>query len=198
MYKLWCIKSDRKGAGMLRYAILGMLGYQPMTGYGVKHAMDSSTGYFWHAKLSQIYTTLKQLEKEGAVSSAVERQATRPEKRVYSITDAGRRDLDEWLAAPLIGLDPRKETLLLKVFFSGRLDRETLLTNLHLQRELHRKQAELYRTHTAREIARAAAQNPAVAKDAMLWEATRRFGERLEDLMVNWLDETRRLVEENW
>ena len=70
--------------------------------------------------------------------------------------------------------------------------------SVRLQRELHRRQAQLYRDHTAREIAEAARRNPAVRKDAMLWEATRRFGQRVEELCVEWLDETAALVEKNW
>ena len=49
---------------MLKYAILGFLSYTPMTGYDIKLRMDRSTSHFWHAKLSQIYTTLKSLEEE--------------------------------------------------------------------------------------------------------------------------------------
>ena len=44
---------------MLKYVLLGFLNYTPMTGYELKQFMDESTANFWHAKQSQIYTTLK-------------------------------------------------------------------------------------------------------------------------------------------
>ena len=47
---------------MLKYALLGFLKYESKTGYELKQTMDKSTGLFWHAKQSQIYTTLKKLE----------------------------------------------------------------------------------------------------------------------------------------
>ena len=52
---------------MLKFALLGFLNYTPMTGYELEGWINASTGNFWHAELSQIYKTLKQLEKSGEV-----------------------------------------------------------------------------------------------------------------------------------
>ena len=52
---------------MLKYALLGFLHYGPMSGYELKRRMDNSITHFWHAKLSQIYTTLKDLQAGGLV-----------------------------------------------------------------------------------------------------------------------------------
>ena len=49
----------------LRYALLGFLGLDSMTGYELKQNLDRSTQQFWHAGLNQIYPTLKQLEGDG-------------------------------------------------------------------------------------------------------------------------------------
>ena len=43
-----------KELAMLKFALLGVLNYQSMNGYEIKQFMDSSTGHFWFAKLSQI------------------------------------------------------------------------------------------------------------------------------------------------
>ena len=180
---------------MLKYALLGFLSYYPMTGYDLKQAMDRSTSHFWHAKLSQIYTTLKALEGEGSVASTLETQQERPDRRVYAITDYGRQDLLQWLAQPETGLSPKKETLVLKLFFSAQLDRQTILTQLRLQRDLHRQQMAYYQDAGLQNIQRAAADHPELAKDAVLWEATRQFGEKYEELYVRWLEETIELIE---
>lgn len=180
---------------MLKYALLGFLNYVPMTGYQLKQYMDSSTAHFWHAKLSQIYGTLKALEAEGLITSVVQEQETRPDRRVYTITEAGQRAFSEWLNDPLVETEQVKSSLLLKLFFSARLDPETLIAELRLQHSLHRRQAETYRTETRAVIEGIAAQNPEVQKDAILWEATRRFGEMYEDMYVRWLEETITLIE---
>ncbi|MBW1868666.1 MAG: PadR family transcriptional regulator, partial [Deltaproteobacteria bacterium] len=133
---------------MLKYAILGFLKYRPHTGYEIKQTMDKSTGHFWHAKQSQIYTTLKnkKLEEGGLVASHPEPQESRPDRRVYTITESGSKELQEWLSQPVTKLDDSKVILLLKLFFSGKEDKETILTQLRLQRSLHERQFELYKT----------------------------------------------------
>ena len=74
---------------MLKYALLGFLSYQPQTGYELKQVIDQSVQYFWQAKQSQIYRTLKALEEEGLVASQVEPQEGRPDRRVYAIKESG-------------------------------------------------------------------------------------------------------------
>jgi DNA-binding PadR family transcriptional regulator len=180
---------------MLKYTLLGFLQYQAMTGYELKQRMDRSTAHFWHAKLSQIYATLKTLEAEGLVFSTLEVQTERPDKRLYALTPQGLAEFKNWLAQPELELSPKKESLVLKLFFSGQLERETLLTQLRLQRDLHQQQVLYYREVTAAMVQQAAAEFPDLKKDALLWEATRRFGEEYEILYVRWLEECIGLVE---
>ncbi len=182
---------------MLKYALLGFLNYIPMTGYQLKQTMDTSTTHFWHAKLSQIYGTLKALEAEGLITSVVEEQEARPDRRIYTITEAGQRALAEWLSEPLVETELVKSSLLLKLFFSARLDKEALIAELRLQLNLHGRQAETYRTESRTVIESIAAQNPAVQKDAAIWEATRRFGEMYEEMYARWLEETIAMIEKN-
>lgn len=179
---------------MLKYVLLGFLNYGPQTGYELKQAMDSSTAYFWHAKQSQIYTTLKSLEAEGQVVSQVEPQEDRPDRRVYTITEAGRGELRGWLERPLTTIDPRKETLLVKLFFSGETNKITLLTQLRLQRDLHQQQYLFYRDELAPQI-QEDFDDPELGLHARLWDATRRMGELHEEAIVRWLDETIAMIE---
>lgn len=179
----------------LQHALLGFLNYQPMTGYELKQFMDVSTANFWHAKQSQIYTTLKKLEGNGLLISHVEAQEGRPDRRVYEITPAGHADLEVWLAQPLTELNPTKEALLLKLFFSAGLDKQIILTQLRLQRDLHRRQQAHYATETKTVIQQFAASMPDLQRDALLWDATRRFGVLFEEMYVRWLDETIGMVE---
>ena len=183
---------------MLKFALLGFLNYRPMTGYDLKGIMDTSTSYFWHAKQSQIYVTLKTLEEEGMVISQVEVQENSPDRRVYTITDAGRTALGDWLAKPVTGLDTSKHTILLKLFFSAPLSKDTILTQLRLQRKLHLEQGNIYKNETESVIKKAAARMPDDRRDPLFWEATRRFGELYEELYVRWLDETIELIEKEF
>lgn len=181
---------------MLKYALLGFLNYQALTGYDLKRIMSMSTSNFWHADLSQIYKTLKALEADGAIQSAVQAQDDRPDRRVYAITEAGRADLRAWLAAPLTEMTSLKETLLLKMFFSAQLDRETVLAQLRFQRELHRQALRVYAGQTTDDIANNAAFLGATPRDAQFWDMTRRAGVLYEEMYIRWLDETIQRLEQ--
>ena len=130
---------------MLKYIFLGGLRYQPLTGYQLKQFVDSSTKHFWYAQTSQIYRTLDTLEKEALLTSEIQEQEDRPDRRIYHITPMGRADLQTWLAEPMTEIAPTKDSLLVRLFFSAQLDKETVLTHLRLQRSLHQCQLSLYR-----------------------------------------------------
>jgi DNA-binding PadR family transcriptional regulator len=183
---------------MLKFVLLGSLNYQPMSGYDLKQFTDRSTSNFWHAELSQIYVTLKALEKEGLISSAAVAREGRPDRRVYTITESGQQALGEWLKQPFTEIDQYKDTLLLKLFFSASLEKEAILSQLHLQRSLHQKLIDGFQSETAGMIAQTAQQAPHLRKDALLWEATRRFGEMTEETYLRWLDETIQIVQDQF
>jgi PadR family transcriptional regulator AphA len=175
---------------ILKFVLLGSLNYHPMTGYELKQFMDTSTSNFWHAKLSQIYITLKALEANGLVTSDTISQQSRPDRRLYTITRLGRQELNTWLRNVNTETVLPKEPLLLKLFFSAHMDKDILLTELRLQRELHQKTLEVYLTTTRETISQIAEQAPHLKKDALLWEATRHSGEIIEKAILLWLDET--------
>lgn len=81
----------------LQHAILGLLTYKPMTGYELKSVFDNSVNYFWAAQLSQIYRDLGTLESKGYVTSQIEPQKGRPDKKIYSITPQGDGAFQKWL-----------------------------------------------------------------------------------------------------
>jgi hypothetical protein len=88
--------------------------------------------------------------------------------------------------------------LLLKLFFSGGLGKETLLTQLRLLRKLHEQQLDLYNTESQDVIKQHGKSNPELRRDAIMWESTRRFGELHEKMYIDWLDETIRMIAEHF
>jgi PadR family transcriptional regulator, regulatory protein AphA len=175
---------------MLKYILLGLLDYQAMTGYELENWISVSAGNFWAAKLSQIYTTLKGLEEEALVISHIEPQEGRPDKRIYEITKAGRRDLKAWLLEPVTALDVKKDSLLVKVFFYEPGEKEALLTVLRLQLHLHQQKLAEYQKQAPDAILEMLQQNPRLMPNAELWEATRQFGMQYEAMYIEWLKTT--------
>lgn len=180
---------------MLKYILLGGLSYQPLTGYQLKQFVDSSTKHFWYAQTSQIYRTLGTLEKEALLTSEIQEQEDRPDRRIYHITPTGRADLHIWLAQPMTEIAPTKDSLLVRLFFSAQLDKEIVLTQLRLQRALHQRQLSFYRNEIVELISESIHHHPELKRDALMWDVTRRNGELVEEAYVRWLDETIQRIE---
>ena len=80
----------------IKFAILVALSDGPKSGYDVAKHFEQSVGFFWHARHSQIYRELGKLrDKQWAVSNEIA-QTGKPNRVVYSITDAGRDALRAW------------------------------------------------------------------------------------------------------
>lgn len=102
----------------LKYGILGLLNQTPMTGYNLKKLFDKSINHIWTASLSQIYRELTILEKEGYVSSHIQEQDDRPDKKIYSISDEGRTAFREWLKNfSDTFISPKRDEFMLRLFF---------------------------------------------------------------------------------
>jgi PadR family transcriptional regulator, regulatory protein AphA len=110
----------------LDHAILGFLNYQPFSGYDLKKIFDTTVRHFWPADQSQIYRTLGRLAEQGCIRMEKIEQTSRPDRKVYHITEAGRRELAQWMttAAPN---DPARSAALVQVFFAGHLTDKQIL-----------------------------------------------------------------------
>jgi len=124
----------------LRFGLLGLIKYSPMTGYDLKQIFDHSINFFWSAKTSQIYRELKGLEKVGFVESRIEVNTTRPNRRVYTITDTGIEALKNWLLKfSNQTLEDNRNEFLMRVFLSSNIGGAELLNQLETRLEKYRK-----------------------------------------------------------
>ncbi len=106
----------------LAFGILGFLNYEPMSGYDLVKAFNSSLQFFWHAQNSHIYLELKKLEKKGYICGETVVQSDRPNKKIFSITETGRKEFMNWLAEGAGGEAMHfKNSFLMKVFFGGNM-----------------------------------------------------------------------------
>lgn len=95
----------------LPHAILVSLCEQAGSGYELAHRFDRSIGFFWAATHQQIYRTLRAMEGDGWVHVAHVAQQGRPDKKVYTVSAAGRAELARWIAAPLGGQGGKQGTV---------------------------------------------------------------------------------------
>ncbi len=99
----------------LKMSILGLLSIRPMSGYEVRKHFLRALSPFWAAPLTQIYPSLRALQRAGLIQGRAIIQEGRPNKRVFSLSLQGRRDLVRWLAAP-IAMPSMHHEFLHKVF----------------------------------------------------------------------------------
>jgi PadR family transcriptional regulator AphA len=82
---------------MIQYAILGLLSWQPLSGYDLKKIISDSEVFYWSGNNNQIYTALIRLHADGLVTRQVQLQENLPAKKIYTITPAGRAELRRWV-----------------------------------------------------------------------------------------------------
>ncbi|MBK8900234.1 MAG: PadR family transcriptional regulator [Anaerolineaceae bacterium] len=86
----------------LEHYILGLLIINPSTGYDIKKHLDTE-GRFTRrrAPLSQIYNTLKRMHEDSLVTFVEEKRDSKPDLKIYSLTEKGQRFLLDYLSSPL-------------------------------------------------------------------------------------------------
>ncbi|MFB7333919.1 PadR family transcriptional regulator [Streptomyces adustus] len=89
----------------LRNAVMAALLEGEASGYDLAKGFEASVANFWMATPQQIYRELERMAGEGLVAARVVEQERRPNKRLFSLTDAGygavRAFLAEGSAKPL-------------------------------------------------------------------------------------------------
>lgn len=103
------------------YVVLGFLMNQERHGYEIYQYFSSGLGSIWYAGKSQVYALLKRLETTGQVVSTRQEQDVRPAKKIYAITDKGRKTLQDWIQKPVDKIRDLRLELLAKLFFMKEL-----------------------------------------------------------------------------
>ncbi len=83
-----------------QFAVLGLLMWNPMSGYDIKKLVDVGLSHFWSENYGQIYPTLEQLVKGGLAKKQSERKSGKRKRFVYWITPEGRKLFNDWLSQP--------------------------------------------------------------------------------------------------
>ena len=175
----------------LSHAILGLLTYSPMTGYDLKKIFDKSISEVWAASLSQIYRELSTLNKRGYVSSTIEKQEDRPDKKIYKITQQGRNVFLSWLIDFPENLSfPKRDEFMLRIFFGSRLGKEQLINEFKrfiLQKKQHletlkelEKNLDLYNNQFQLE---------SKEKEELFWYFTIKRGKMTLETLIRWAEE---------
>ncbi|WP_166907321.1 PadR family transcriptional regulator [Mycobacterium sp. DL440] len=84
----------------LRDAVLAALLDGEASGYDLAKGFDASVANFWMATPQQLYRELDRMAADGLIAARLVEQDRRPNKRLYSLTAAGRQALLEYTEVP--------------------------------------------------------------------------------------------------
>lgn len=163
-----------------RYSVLGMLSLGVHTGYDIKKYTEDVLSHFWRESYGNLYPVLKKLESEGLATHTTEFTEGRPPRQVYSVTEAGQQELDDWMQRSVEWEPPRHE-LLLKLLLSSRAPAFVATRHVLALR------SQLMESRRAQE--QAARKGPDSPEEARRFRLTLRFGELVNEAMLTWCDE---------
>jgi len=148
------------------YMAMAMIRDGINTGYRIKQALERAASFFWSVSYGQIYPELRRLEAARLIAGREVTSSGRL-RREFSLTAAGERELERWLAEPTEPSLWMRNEGLLRLMLVDWEDRELARKNL----------AELRRMSADRLEAISALQPP------------RERGRRIQELGVRMLNE---------
>jgi PadR family transcriptional regulator AphA len=163
------------------YVILGMLSIEPnKSGYDLHKAIEENFGSFWGESYGQIYPTLKHLAAEGLILPSKSTSGPGKQRQEYTLTDAGRICLREWLALPFQNDPPRNE-FMLKLFFGREAAPGVALEHV---RELQRRNQQAMAMFE--DIEKAADQQQSQNPHLPYWMLTLNLGMAMTRAALEW------------
>src|SRR3954451_20644417 len=96
----------------IRHGLLALLAQGPRYGYQLRAEFEASTGATWPLNIGQVYTTLSRLERDGLVMPG---ESDEQGRVVYTVTAAGRDEMERWFATPVVHSDRPRDELVIKL-----------------------------------------------------------------------------------
>lgn len=129
--------------GPSAYLVLGFIAeLGPSTPYDLKRMVSKSVAYFWHFPHSQLYVEPERLAGLGLLSEHQEQHGRR--RRLFTITEAGREALQQWLEGPTSEQTEVRDLGLLKLYFAGLTGPERIRRLAEEQVAVHRERLAEY------------------------------------------------------
>ena len=124
-----------RGSANFRYFTLGLLVKRAMSGYDIKRLLKSLGWLLGNPRFGTIYPALHALLQDDLVTVEVVPHPNRPARKIYTITEAGKQALQEWIAQPQpssIGM----KAFIMHLILAGDSTRDGLAAHLQQRREV--------------------------------------------------------------
>lgn len=117
----------------VRTLCLGVLSFGEASGYEIKKEIEEGMfSHFIEASYGSIYPALTQLAGEGFVTVRAEEQTGKPDKKVYAITESGRRMLAKSISV-LPARDKYRSEFLFQMLLQQYIPRDAMIDAMDKQ-----------------------------------------------------------------
>jgi len=100
----------------VRHGLLAVLNRRSMHGYELRKELVDELGPDWNVNYGQIYSTLERLVRDGlCVQSETVSVVDAPDRKLYTVTPAGRAELRSWFLTPTDGAEAGRDELFAKI-----------------------------------------------------------------------------------
>lgn len=135
------------GSVSFRHLILGLLTQQPMSGYDVKHHLKGLSWLIGTPSPGSLYPALHALLEDDLVTVSVVFRENRPPRKIYAVTEAGKRVLQQWIDQPVTPSAPLK-AFTMRLLLASNFSDAGLVAHLRQRRE----QVAAHQTALGREV----------------------------------------------
>ena len=176
----------------LKYVLLTLLHRKQQTGYEIVRSFDSAIGYFWNASHQQVYRELGTLTDARLVRFRQIKQAEKPDKKIYTISAMGKKELQAWLETP-VKAQVNKDLLLVKLLNTTEKNVSLMLDEINEGIRRSEQLSKVY-NHIEEQYYSANQLRGLALEDKMLYVALRKGLHGVEAHM-KWLCEVRLMLE---
>ena len=117
----------------IRYLVLGLITRQPMSGYDIKRFLNSLSWLVGTPSFGSLYPTLHTLREKNLVTVEVIPRQDKPPRKIYTITDAGKQVLREWMDQPITA-EASLRDFVMRLILSNNFSHTGLIAHLQQRR----------------------------------------------------------------
>lgn len=162
-----------------KYALLGLLTIEPLSGYDIKKLIKKSLAHFWSESNGQIYPTLNQMIQDNWIELLDNTSTSKKPSNRYAITELGRAELQKWMRHDEEKSVHRDENLL-KLFFGSNVPKiESILRLKNRKERLTKKLHEYHAIATLLE-------NEPSSSHKTYWILTVKYGMSHAQAAIDW------------
>ena len=166
----------------MEYMILGLLLLKTRTIYDLREAISQGLNLMYSSSPGSIQTALRKLLACGAVTVSEKMEGKR-KKKIYAITEAGKKRFADWVQSPM-DMHSARNPELAKLYFMGFSDKEARIANLEA---VIRQLEQPYQILSALCLQAETMEVPESAREILHYQAaSARFGRDFMKFQMDW------------